>query len=106
MEKLKIVAQSLKRELRVYRLVLKDPRTPRASRALLGLAVGYMLLPFDLIPDFLPVIGHLDDALIVPALVWLALRWVPREVLEDARRRAVAGGPPAGPRAGSRETGP
>jgi len=85
LNRLKSLGQSLKRELKVYRLVLKDKRTPRVAKALLGLAVGYVLLPFDLIPDFLPVIGHLDDALIVPGLVLLALKLIPKEVVEECR---------------------
>jgi uncharacterized membrane protein YkvA (DUF1232 family) len=90
-ENIRAVGSRLKEELRVYRLVLRDPRTPRLARILLGLAVGYTLLPFDLIPDFIPLIGHLDDMVVVPALVVLALRLVPAEVLEDCRNKAKGG---------------
>ena len=76
----------------MYRLVLADRRTPLAARIILSLAVGYLLLPFDLIPDFLPIIGHLDDAVIVPALVVLAIKMIPTEVLDDARLKADTGG--------------
>ncbi|MBI3756752.1 MAG: DUF1232 domain-containing protein [Deltaproteobacteria bacterium] len=85
-EQLRRIARSLKHELSVYRLVLKDPRTPRLPKILLGLAVGYALLPFDLIPDFIPVIGHLDDLIIVPGLVILALKLIPPEIVADCRR--------------------
>jgi len=68
--------------------VLKDRRTPRLAKFLLGLAIGYALSPVDLIPDFLPVLGYLDDIVLVPALVLLALKMVPREVIEDCRARA------------------
>lgn len=88
LDKCKKVGQGFRREIRIYQLILKDPRTPRMARWLLGLAVGYTLLPFDLIPDFLPVIGHFDDLIIVPALVILALRLIPREVVEECRRKA------------------
>lgn len=86
--RLKSVSQSLKRELNVYRLVLKDGRTPRLAKLLLGLAIGYLLLPFDLIPDFIPVLGQLDDVIIVPTLALLALRMIPKEVIEDCRAKA------------------
>lgn len=72
----------------MYQLVLKDRRTPRLAKFLLGLAIGYALSPVDLIPDFLPVLGYLDDIVLVPALVLLALKMVPREVIEDCRARA------------------
>ncbi len=84
-EKLKSVGQNLKRELRVYQRVLKDCRTPKTAKCLLALAVGYVLLPFDIIPDFIPVIGHLDDLIIVPALVIIALKMIPKEVIADCR---------------------
>jgi uncharacterized membrane protein YkvA (DUF1232 family) len=84
-DQLRQASRFFKRELAFYRLVARDERTPRLARVLLGLAIGYALLPFDLIPDFLPVIGHLDDAVIVPGLVLWALKLVPREVLEECR---------------------
>lgn len=85
--KWKEAAKGFKREVRVYRLVLKDARTPRRTKVLLGLAVAYAVMPFDLIPDFIPVIGQLDDAVILPLLIWLALKAVPPEVIRDCRER-------------------
>ncbi len=73
--------RQIKCEIAVYRLVLADARTPLPAKIVLGAAIGYLLLPFDLIPDFIPVLGQLDDVLIVPGLVWLAL------LVEDARRK-------------------
>lgn len=90
-ERLRAVGKTLKSELKVYQLVLEDRRTPRLAKILLALAVGYLLLPFDLIPDFIPVIGHLDDAVIVPALVIVAVKMIPQEVLTEARLKANAG---------------
>lgn len=86
--KLKSVGKNLKHELKVYQLVINDSRTPKLSKFLLGLAIGYALLPFDIIPDFIPIIGHLDDVIIVPALVIMALKMIPKEVIEDCRNRA------------------
>ena len=89
LERLKITRREIQREITVYRLVLQDPRVPKRAKWLLGLAVGYMLSPIDLIPDFIPVLGYLDDVLIVPALVWLALRAIPQDVLRDCRAKVV-----------------
>ncbi|MBN1425985.1 DUF1232 domain-containing protein [Candidatus Fermentibacteria bacterium] len=65
-----------------------DPRTPWLPRALLVAAVGYLVSPIDLIPDFVPVLGHVDDVVIVGLLVGLALSLTPRAVKDDCRRRA------------------
>jgi uncharacterized membrane protein YkvA (DUF1232 family) len=85
--RLAALARAFKREFAVYRCALAHPDTPWPAKALLGLAVGYTLLPFDLIPDFLPVIGQLDDLVIVPGLVWLALRLIPPAVMAQCRAR-------------------
>jgi uncharacterized membrane protein YkvA (DUF1232 family) len=83
--KLSDLADTFKRELAFYRAVAAHPQTPKNAKILLGAAIGYALLPFDLIPDFLPFIGHLDDAFIVPGLIYLALRRVPLAVVEECR---------------------
>ncbi len=77
---LRQVRRGLARRVRFYRALYADPRTPRRARFFFWLALGYLALPFDLIPDFIPLLGHLDDVLIVPLLLWLAVRAVPDEV--------------------------
>ena len=93
--RLRAVARNLVHEVRVCGLVLRDPRTPWLARILLGCGVAYALSPIDVIPDFIPVIGHLDDAVIVPLFVILGLALVPEGVVHDHRdrvRRSESGG--------------
>jgi uncharacterized membrane protein YkvA (DUF1232 family) len=66
---------------------LHHPQTPLFAKILLGLAVAYLLLPFDLIPDFIPVLGQLDDVLIVPGLIYLALKMIPDHVVAECRQQ-------------------
>jgi uncharacterized membrane protein YkvA (DUF1232 family) len=89
-ERARGLISAFKREVRVYRAVLADRRTPWPARVLLGLAVGYLFMPFDLIPDWIPVLGLVDDVIIVPGLVWLAMRFVPRALVEEHRGRIGA----------------
>lgn len=69
-------------------MMRKDHRVPRKSKILIAIAVGYVLSPIDLIPDFIPFLGQLDDLLIVPALVGLALKSIPNEVMEEYKTKA------------------
>lgn len=87
LNKLKLLGKQLKRELAVYRLVLKHPQTPWVAKLFLGLAVAYLLLPFDLIPDFIPVIGQLDDVVIIPVLLYLALIFIPQSIIQSCREQ-------------------
>lgn len=66
-------------------MVLKDKKTPLLGKLLLGLGIGYLFLPFDIIPDFIPLLGQLDDLIIVPLLVVLALRLIPSELVAKHR---------------------
>lgn len=87
MSRLSEIGRQFKRELAVYRYALQHPATPRLAKWLLGAAIGYVLMPFDLIPDFIPVIGHLDDLVIVPLLVVLALKLIPATVMAECRQK-------------------
>ncbi len=89
-KQLKTYAQQLKQELAIYRLLLKHPRTPLLAKCLLGLAVAYLLLPFDLIPDFIPILGQLDELIIIPLLVYLALLLIPKSLLDSCRIQVQA----------------
>jgi uncharacterized membrane protein YkvA (DUF1232 family) len=72
--------KKLKEKVRYFRCIALDSRTPRVSKFLILAALAYLVSPIDLIPDFIPVLGQLDDLVIVPALVWAALLLVPLEV--------------------------
>lgn len=88
-ERLRAWAKALKRDVMALWLAARDPRVPLAAKLLAGLVAAYALSPIDLIPDFIPVLGYLDDLLIVPAGIWLAVRMIPAAVFEDLRRRAI-----------------
>lgn len=85
-DKLKQQARQLKSEAQVLILAYGDKRTPLSAKILIGLTVGYLLSPIDLIPDFIPVIGYLDDLIIVPLLIALSIKLIPASVLIEARQ--------------------
>lgn len=85
--RLKSLARRIKQELTLYQLVAKHPDTPLLAKMCLGLAIGYLLLPFDLIPDFIPILGQLDDLVIVPFFVYIALKLTPNAVIESCRQQ-------------------
>jgi uncharacterized membrane protein YkvA (DUF1232 family) len=90
LERLKTWAAALKREALVLWFASRDPRAPWYAKGLAVLIVAYALSPIDLIPDFIPVIGYLDEIILLPGAIWLALKLMPREVLLDSRARARA----------------
>ncbi|MDA1036305.1 MAG: DUF1232 domain-containing protein [Chloroflexi bacterium] len=78
-------ARRIKREIAVWRKVLKHPRTPRVSRWLLWFALVYAAMPFDLIPDFIPILGWLDDLVLVAIPIAIAIKFVPTGVIAECR---------------------
>ena len=89
-EHLKAWARALKLDVATLWLAARDERVPWYAKALAGLVVAYALSPIDLIPDFIPVLGYLDDLLIVPLGIFLAIRLIPPPVLAELRAEAVA----------------
>jgi uncharacterized membrane protein YkvA (DUF1232 family) len=81
-------AKRLKSEIHSLYLAARDPRTPWYAKALAVFIIGYALSPIDLIPDFIPVIGYLDDLIIVPAGITLLIKIMPKEVLLECRAKA------------------
>ena len=86
--RLKAWARGLKRDSHALYLAARDPRTPWHAKALAAAVAAYALSPIDLIPDFIPVIGYLDDLIIVPLGVWLVISLVPDELMAEFRARA------------------
>ena len=81
-------AQKLQSDIPAVFLALKHKGTPWYAKALAAVTVGYALSPIDLIPDFIPVLGYLDDLLLLPALVWLVVKLIPKDVFDDCRKRS------------------
>ena len=89
-QRIKIWAKRIKRDSVTLWFAYRDPKTPRAVKILCVFVVAYALSPIDLIPDFIPILGYLDDALLLPGLIWLAVRLLPPEVVEESRVKADA----------------
>lgn len=81
-------ARALKAETYALYLAYRDPRTPWYAKAFAALVVGYVFSPIDLIPDFVPLLGYVDDVVLVPLGVALALKMIPAPVMADARLHA------------------
>jgi uncharacterized membrane protein YkvA (DUF1232 family) len=80
-----------KLNLEVYALYLafRDKRCPWYAKVWIGLVVGYAVSPIDLIPDFIPVLGQIDDLIIIPAGIAVAVKMIPKGVMDECRQRAV-----------------
>jgi uncharacterized membrane protein YkvA (DUF1232 family) len=92
LDQLKARARELKREAYAIYIAARDPRTPWYVKGLIFFVVAHTFSPIDLIPDFIPVLGYLDDLIITPGGIWLAVRLIPPEVMEEARAAAATRG--------------
>ena len=92
MSRLREWAAALERDAHAVWLAARDPRTPWIAKAVALAPAAYAFSPIDLIPDFVPVVGLLDDLILVPAGLWLAMRLIPPEVLAEHRATAEAAG--------------
>lgn len=82
---LKEKAQNLKRDIPAVFLAFKNRKTPLLAKLIAGIPVAYALSPIDLIPDFVPVLGYLDDVIVLPALIILTVKLIPQEVWQRCR---------------------
>jgi len=83
-------ARRVKQDSVMLWFACRHPQTPWLAKAIAAVAVAYALSPIDLIPDFIPVLGYLDDALLLPAMVWLAVKCLPEAVKDECQRQAQA----------------
>ena len=90
LNRLKQWARRLKTELYALYLAYRDPRVPWYARLMAACVVGYAFSPIDLIPDPIPILGYLDDLIIVPIGVWLTLKMIPVEIITECRKKARA----------------
>jgi len=88
-DRLKDWARALKRDVIALWLAARDPRVPWYAKVLAGVVAAYALSPIDLIPDFIPIIGYLDDLLIVPLGIWAAGKLIPVAIMADLRNKAL-----------------
>jgi len=89
-ESLKSKAGKLKREIFALYLAARDPHTPWYAKAVAALIVAYALSPIDLIPDFIPILGYIDDLLLLPLGIWFVLTMIPPEIMAECRTKAAA----------------
>jgi len=83
-------ARLIKRDVHALYLAGRDPRVPWYAKGLAIVVAGYALSPIDLIPDFIPVLGYLDDLILVPAGIWLVVRLTPADIMAEHRALAAA----------------
>lgn len=93
-QRIRAWARDIKRDVVALWLAARDPRVPVAAKIVSGIVAAYALSPIDLIPDFIPVIGYLDDVILVPLGILLAIRLIPAGVMAQLREQALTVGRP------------
>jgi len=86
--RLKAWARRMKRDILALYLARQDPRVPRLAKVLAIFTAGYALSPIDLIPDFVPILGYLDELIILPAFIYLTIRLIPPDIMVELRAQA------------------
>ncbi len=89
MKKIKSKIKELKNETFALYLAYKDPRIPWWKKAYLALIIGYLFSPIDLIPDFIPILGYIDDLILVPLGILLAVKLIDKKILRECRQKAA-----------------
>ena len=90
LEKLKSWARLLKQNIVMLWFATKHPQTPLLPRVICIFIVAYALSPIDLIPDFIPILGYVDDLILLPMLIWIAIRLIPNSIIQESRIQADA----------------
>ena len=87
MGKFNEIKTNIKNYLKLYNALYRDKRTPRISKIFLFIALAYLTTPFDIIPDFIPVLGQLDDLIIIPSCIYISVKSIPKPLYNEHYRR-------------------
>ncbi|GAA4315082.1 YkvA family protein [Nibribacter koreensis] len=91
-QKLKQWAKQLKADIQALALAVQDARVPWYAKVMAGITVAYALSPIDLIPDFIPILGYLDDLLLLPIGIWLSIKLIPPALFQEFQEQVVLAG--------------
>jgi len=87
-EKIKRKARKIKKEITIIYYAYQHPKMTILPKIMIGFTLGYALSPIDLIPDFIPILGYMDDLIIIPALILLSIKLIPADILDESRKKA------------------
>ncbi len=86
--KLKENADNLKQNISAIYIAIKKKDTPIIAKIFAGITVGYALSPIDIVPDFIPILGYLDDIILLPLFIWISIKLIPEEIMEQSKIEA------------------